>query len=60
MEDGDGWTCLRCGEIVKECKPWSGDILEHPASSSTGKTVGFADGPPAVALIAEEEAVDAA
>ncbi|KAH9862397.1 hypothetical protein J1614_011052 [Plenodomus biglobosus] len=27
-EEGEGWTCLRCGEVVKECKPWSGDIIE--------------------------------
>ncbi|KAF3003231.1 peroxisome assembly protein (Peroxin-2) [Curvularia kusanoi] len=27
-EEGEGWTCLRCGETVKECRPWSGDILE--------------------------------
>ena len=26
-EDGDGWTCLRCGGIVKECMPWRGDVL---------------------------------
>ncbi|KAI9747745.1 MAG: peroxisome assembly protein (Peroxin-2) [Lichina confinis] len=27
-EEGYGWTCLRCGTIVKECRPWSGDVLE--------------------------------
>lgn len=27
-EEGEGWTCLRCGEVVKECKPWNGDVLE--------------------------------
>ncbi|KAI2641148.1 Pex12 amino terminal region-domain-containing protein [Xylaria nigripes] len=43
-EEGEGWTCLRCGEIVKECKPWSGDVLEpaKPASSNA-KHVGFVD-----------------
>jgi peroxin-2 len=43
-EEGEGWTCLRCGEEVKECKPWSGDVIEEiviPSSSS--KTVGFSD-----------------
>lgn len=43
-EEGEGWVCLRCGEIVKECKPWSGDVLEEiskPISSS--KSVGFLD-----------------
>lgn len=44
-EDGEGWTCLRCGELVKECKPWSGDVLEPPSKSplSSHKAVMFAD-----------------
>ncbi|KAI0392253.1 Pex12 amino terminal region-domain-containing protein [Xylariaceae sp. FL0594] len=45
-EEGEGWTCLRCGQLVKECKPWSGDVLEEPtkaSSPSTTKHVGFAD-----------------
>ncbi|KAI1334412.1 Pex12 amino terminal region-domain-containing protein [Xylariaceae sp. FL0016] len=44
-EEGEGWTCLRCGELVKECKPWSGDVLEEPTktSSPTTKHVGFLD-----------------
>lgn len=42
-EEGEGWTCLRCGETVKECKPWSGDVLEPPKKSPITKTVGFAD-----------------
>jgi peroxin-2 len=42
-EEGEGWTCLRCGETVKECKPWNGDVLEPPKKSPTTKTVGFAD-----------------
>ncbi|EEH42793.1 uncharacterized protein PADG_07613 [Paracoccidioides brasiliensis Pb18] len=45
-EEGEGWICLRCGEIVKKCKPWNGDVLEDvlPSHSSTtgGKNVGFA------------------
>lgn len=28
-EEGEGWTCLRCGEVVNECKPWDGDVLEE-------------------------------
>jgi len=28
-EEGEGWTCLRCGETVRECKPWNGDVLEE-------------------------------
>lgn len=42
FEEGDGWTCLRCGVNVKECKPWNGDVLiksVRPVTSS--KTVIF-------------------
>ncbi|RMD41309.1 hypothetical protein DV735_g3820, partial [Chaetothyriales sp. CBS 134920] len=28
-EEGNGWLCLRCGETVYQCKPWSGDVLEE-------------------------------
>ncbi|KAH7067168.1 Pex12 amino terminal region-domain-containing protein [Paraphoma chrysanthemicola] len=52
-EEGEGWTCLRCGAIVKECRPWTGDVIEEkrPSSSSRpdsrdasglSKVVGFA------------------
>jgi peroxin-2 len=44
-EEGEGWTCLRCGEIVKECKPWNGDVVEEQPrpGSGNGKSVGFFD-----------------
>lgn len=45
-EEGGGWTCLRCGEIVYRCRPWRGDILvERPKdhSSSNKKSVGFVE-----------------
>ncbi|KAK2617053.1 peroxisome assembly protein (Peroxin-2) [Conoideocrella luteorostrata] len=45
-EEGEGWTCLRCGGHVKECKPWSGDILEPAVPtlrSVPTKTVAFTD-----------------
>ncbi|KAI9762176.1 MAG: peroxisome assembly protein (Peroxin-2) [Candelina submexicana] len=42
-EEGEGWICLRCGELVKECKPWSGDVLEEVSRPSTDKSVGFAE-----------------
>lgn len=42
-EEGQGWVCLRCGEIVKKCQPWHGDVLEEARSQpGTGKNVGFA------------------
>ena len=42
-EEGEGWICLRCGELVKECKPWAGDVLEQACSTSNKKTVSFSD-----------------
>ncbi|KAH6634206.1 Pex12 amino terminal region-domain-containing protein [Chaetomium sp. MPI-SDFR-AT-0129] len=42
-EEGEGWGCLRCGELVKECRPWSGDVLEPEAKFPATKTVVFAD-----------------
>ncbi|KAL1963716.1 hypothetical protein VTN77DRAFT_7920 [Rasamsonia byssochlamydoides] len=43
-EEGEGWICLRCGELVKQCKPWNGDVLEEARrSSGGGKNVGFAE-----------------
>lgn len=42
-EEGQGWVCLRCGEIVKKCQPWNGDVLEEARpQSGHGKIVGFA------------------
>ncbi|KAH0556737.1 peroxisome assembly protein (Peroxin-2) [Trichoglossum hirsutum] len=44
-EEGEGWTCLRCGKLVKECKPWNGDVLEETAGrlGTSSKTVGFSE-----------------
>ncbi|KAF1816184.1 hypothetical protein P152DRAFT_470227 [Eremomyces bilateralis CBS 781.70] len=46
-EEGEGWTCLRCGEIVKACRPWRGEVVEEKdgarSSDGAGKSVGFAD-----------------
>lgn len=44
LDDGDGWTCLRCGESVTQCRPWRGDVLEEPTAGATagGKSVVFA------------------
>ncbi|TVY34087.1 Peroxisomal biogenesis factor [Lachnellula subtilissima] len=51
-EEGQGWTCLRCGEDVKECKPWTGDVIEEVSKpSTTSKTVGFSDEPSEMAEI---------
>ncbi|KAJ5625881.1 hypothetical protein N7510_002190 [Penicillium lagena] len=42
-EEGQGWICLRCGELVKKCQPWNGDVLEEARPQpGTGKIVGFA------------------
>jgi len=42
-QEGEGWICLRCGELVKECKPWSGDVIDEAPrpGSGSGKNVGF-------------------
>ena len=42
-EQGEGFICLRCGELVKECKPWSGDVIDDILSTGTGKSVTFVD-----------------
>jgi peroxin-2 len=44
-EEGEGWTCLRCGRPVKECRPWDGDVLDERTDKGQGqgqKSVGFA------------------
>lgn len=42
-EEGEGWTCLRCGELVKMCQVWNGDVLitKEAMISAKGKSVGF-------------------
>lgn len=42
-EEGEGWTCLRCGEVVRECRPWRGDVLEEVVRPKSAKKVGFSD-----------------
>jgi peroxin-2 len=43
-EEGEGWICLRCGEIAKECKPWNGDVVEEVTkTTSNSKSVGVSD-----------------
>ncbi|KAL9011337.1 MAG: hypothetical protein Q9173_003805 [Seirophora scorigena] len=41
--EGEPWTCLRCGELVKECKPWAGDVVEAPTVQKNTKNVSFTD-----------------
>lgn len=52
-EEGDGWLCLRCGQLIKECHTWNGDVIlpqvqtspeagERPSSSSR-KSIAWAD-----------------
>ena len=45
-EEGHGWSCLRCGETVYRCRPWSGDVLIEKKSTKNGKSVGFTDQDP--------------
>lgn len=41
FEEGDGWICLRCGDLVKECKPWAGDVLLMTLIPASRKSVSF-------------------
>lgn len=41
--DGEGWICLRCGGLVKECKPWAGDVQHGSEMKLTKKNVNFSD-----------------
>ncbi|KAL8830764.1 MAG: hypothetical protein Q9170_005591 [Blastenia crenularia] len=41
--DGDGWICLRCGYLVKQCKPWCGDVIEDSSTQKNKKSVSFTD-----------------
>ncbi|KAL8935913.1 MAG: hypothetical protein Q9216_005195 [Gyalolechia sp. 2 TL-2023] len=41
--DGEGWICVRCGTLVKECKPWAGDVVEDSFAQKTKKTVSFTE-----------------
>ena len=43
IEAGEAWSCLRCGEQIKECKPWAADVLEEACSNQSKKTVSFLD-----------------
>ncbi|KAK4554145.1 peroxisome assembly protein (Peroxin-2) [Recurvomyces mirabilis] len=38
-EEGEGWTCLRCGEVVKQCKPWDGDVLVSERKMGSSRAV---------------------
>ena len=42
-EEGEGWTCLRCGVVVKECKPWTGDVVQELPRPKSTKKVSFSD-----------------
>lgn len=41
--DGEGWICLRCGMLVKECKPWAGDVVDDSIVPKSRKNVSFTD-----------------
>ena len=40
-EEGDGWPCLRCGKIARECRPWDGDVID---TSRRGEVTAFSVG----------------
>lgn len=39
--EGEGWMCLRCGYLVKECRPWAGNVLTESTIPANRKTVSF-------------------
>jgi len=53
-EEGEGWVCLRCGELVKECQPWNGDVVQGVGRPSTGKSVSFSDDEKSVEVISRD------
>lgn len=40
-EDGTGWSCLRCGELVMSCRPWAGDVVEDTLMPAAAKQLNF-------------------
>lgn len=56
-EEGEGWTCLRCGEQVLECRPWAGDVLEATTAPGKKKTVSFSDDEDSKELQAENGSI---
>lgn len=34
-EEGHGWVCLRCGTLVRQCKPWTADVMEENQEAVT-------------------------
>jgi peroxin-2 len=44
-EEGEDWTCLRCGEVVQTCQAWNGDVMTRKSSAvlAKEKVVGFVD-----------------
>ncbi|MCJ1320959.1 peroxisome assembly protein (Peroxin-2) [Xylographa vitiligo] len=59
-EEGDGWICLKCGELVKECKPWDGDVHEAVSRPPSGKSVSFSDDEKQIETLDMESGDDAA
>jgi len=60
-EEGEGWSCLRCGEVIKECKPWDGDVyVAQPTEGrrSSRKSIAWADEVDEEADLEEMENVD--
>ncbi|KAI9801899.1 MAG: peroxisome assembly protein (Peroxin-2) [Piccolia ochrophora] len=35
-EEGEGWVCLRCGAVVRECEPWRGDVVYDEGDGGEG------------------------
>lgn len=61
LEEGDGWSCLRCGALATRCRPWRGGLKGLTGVGDWGeevadrRKVGFDDESEIVANISEDE-----
>lgn len=63
LEEGDGWSCLRCGTLVTRCRPWRGGLKGLTGVGDWGeevdrRKVGFDDGRSIVVTDASDDEVD--
>ena len=42
-EEGEGWVCLRCGEVIEACKPWAADVMDEIERPVLEKSVSFSN-----------------
>lgn len=61
LEEGDGWSCLRCGALITRCRPWRGGLKGLTGVGDWGeemvdrRKVGFDDGGEIAADASEDD-----